>query len=221
MAGIRYVTPPQEHEPRLIEGKNGESFYIKVRGGLSTKESQIASTLLEEDEDAFDMAAELSRTISMAEGLTHVEAYQIIERAVARKKVEMEGDEKERGEKEYGIRLRYSREIKAVRLAWKNAGQRGTEATVTAMIQCRVEVDGRWTIEDTRNLGADVYQQIVELMNEEQSTAKKVAEPPSEDELKKQQQEADQNPESTGPQSSTNSQKPTPAATKEKPSQTK
>jgi hypothetical protein len=228
MAGIRYVTPPKEHEDRLIKGSDGSSFYMKVFGGLITEELQTSALILEEDEDAFDLAAELSEEIGLAEGIAQVEAYAIIEKAMARKPVEQPEDPKESEEekklqkelekKELDIRLKYAKRIKNLRIVWKNAAQRGTEATVTAMIRSRVETDGVWNIEDTRKLNSDAYSQIVQLLNEEQKPFAKPAEPPSEDDLKKQQEAEGQSTESTGQKSSTNSPRPTQAAGVVKPS---
>ena len=221
MAGIRYITPPRQFEDRLIEGKDGSSFYIKVRGGLTTEELQTVSLILEaEDEDAFDIAAELSEEIHLAEGISRQEAYSIIERATFRKPI-LDQDEETKN-KELEIKLKYNEDIRRVRVAWKSASLRETEAAITAMIRCRVETDGEWTIKDTREkLTGDVFSQIADLMNEEQRPYQKPSQPPSEEELKKPQEAEEQNPKSIGSQSSTNSQKPTPANTAGKPLPTK
>lgn len=220
---LPYVTPPAPKEKRTVGNNKTGRLEIEVFGGLTTEESAIIDELLMSQQKAHVVAAQLAKRISDAEviksindkgetvskRLTLVEAYLIVNNSVFGR------DQAEGGEE---ISLKYTAELDELSNLLTSASNKRREAAVTALIRTRLDRP-RWGIKDTRRLPKELTGEIYALIQEEeQASSSDEVNPPTEEELGKQQPESKPETKSTGPKSSTNSPQVTPDSSAEKPS---
>ena len=203
---IKFITPPPAQNKRIIGDEKTGTFEVVVRGGLTTEESDIMSSITADEEDSAVMDAKLAEEIAEAEGISKIEASSIMDRYFA--KTEITGDE-EVVKKERAIKEKYEDKLQKRKYARRKASSLSTKAAVTAMMICRVEGCEDWTLANVKTMDAVHYIQMVRLFYEEQENYIPSQSPMSEEELGKppEAQESEQKP--TGQKSTTNS--PTPS----------
>ena len=220
---LPFITPPAPAEKRIIGNKKVGELEIEVFGGLTTAEMEMIEELASGSKSAHVAAAQLSKKISDAEvvettnekgekskkKLSLVESYLIVNNAMFNKDQAPGGDV---------IALKYSSDIEEIMRILTMTGQRRIVASVTALIRCRLDRPN-WTIEDTRKQPWELIQAIYDLIKEEQASEEEESvNPPTEQELGKQQPEQRKEKEQIGQESSTTSPTPTPIASGVKPS---
>jgi hypothetical protein len=149
---------------------------MPVIGGLTVDESAIISEMLASERSAFVTGAAAADVIAKVEEVSLTEAFQIIEKAVMGRPLDGDADQ---------IRIRHAERIAEVARVYSKAGQANMEATVTALIRCRLKLP-EWTVEETRGLHKALFDAIWELAQEEQATEQMPASPPTEEDLGKQ-----------------------------------
>ncbi len=187
MTTLPFVQSPPSHSTRRLGTPASGILEMPVIGGLTVYESAIISEMLASERSAFVTGAAAADVIAKVEEVSLTEAFQIIEKAVMGRPLEGDADQ---------IRIRHAERISEVARVYSKAGQANMEATVTALIRCRLKVP-EWTVEDTRGLHKALFDAIWELAQEEQAAEQMPASPPTEEDLGKQ-------PLATG-----NSRKPT------------
>lgn len=166
---------------------------MPVLGGLTVGESAVVSELLAAEQSAFVKGAQIADAIAKAEEISISEAFSIIESAISGKALEPEAE---------AIRTRHAAQIEQVARVYASAGQRNMEATVTALIRCRCNLSD-WAVEDTRQMHRALFNAIWALAQEEQEAEAMPNEPPTEEELGKQQPAGGAVAKRTGRRSST------------------
>ena len=99
------------------------------------------------------------------------------------------------------MRLKHSARIEEVARIYTASGQRNMEAGVTALIRCRLNQPD-WSLEDTRGLHRRLFNDIYDLLSEEQEAETSDSAPPTEEELGKQPEATETEKASTGKKSS-------------------
>ena len=120
-------------------------------------ESIVYDELVSERPNAFVEAAKVADAIAVAEKITRVEAFTVIEKAVGG--VELEDDAQ-------SLRLRYAQAINAVIHIFSTSNQYTKEAAVTALIRCRQD-QSEWSVADTRTLHCRLLNDIYALYLDE------------------------------------------------------
>lgn len=216
---IQFVTPPRAREKKIVGNKICGEIEIETYGGLTTDEVDTVSRLTRETTSAYVMAAELSQKIASAELIKEegkeprhpslVEAYNIVTDSI----FGISSTDKDAKE----IALKYARDIEEVANAYAAQEMRRKVATVTAIIQHRL--DPTHTIQDTKKFLIELTDAIYALANSDQADeSKNKANPPSEEDLGKLQEENGKTTQLTGQKSSTNLPATTQASSPAKPS---
>lgn len=187
MTVLPFVQSPAEQTTRRLGTPTSGILEMPVIGGLTVDESAIISELLATQQSAFVTGAGAADVIAKSEEISLTEAFQIIEKAVMGRPLEGAADQ---------IRIRHADRIAEVAKVYAKAGQVNMEATVTALIRCRLNLP-EWSVADTKGLHKALFDAIWELAQEEQTAEAMPSSPPSEEDLGKQ-------PAATGP-----SRKPT------------
>lgn len=166
---------------------------LPVLGGLTTDEDDWIAELTAEHEPLIVQVARTSERIAVEEGISLVEAFDVVQKAVAGTAIEGAAGE---------IRLRQAERIAQVaRMAVTN-GKRDILVAVTALLRGRGNRP-EWTIEDTRALPGAIRRGIYALVEDEQSAEmRRPAEPPTEEELGKSQPDSGKRRGTTGRRSS-------------------
>ena len=191
---LPFITPPAAPTKRRVGNERCGILELEVRGGLTVGESATIAELLAGEQSSFVRGAQIADAIAKEESLSLTEAFQIIESAINGQVLEPEAD---------AIRERHHERIQALAAAYALAGQRNMEATVTGLLRCRCNLPS-WTMEDTRNLDAVLFEEIWQLAQDEQLAEDMPSAPPSEDDLKKPQPVKAKEKAPTGPKSSGN-----------------
>ena len=176
MTTLPFVESPASHSIRRLGTPASGILEMPVIGGLTVDESAIISEMLASERSAFVTGAAAADVIAKVEEVSLTEAFQIIEKAVMGRPLDGDADQ---------IRIRHADRIAEVARVYSKAGQANMEATVTALIRCRLKLP-EWTVEETRGLHKALFDAIWELAQEEQATEQMPASPPTEEDLGKQ-----------------------------------
>lgn len=172
---LQYLQRPQPTTRRIGTPESG-IIELPVLGGLTTDEDDWIAELTAAQEPLIVSVARAAERIAVDEGISLVEAFDVVQRAVAGTPIEGDAG---------AIRLRQAQRIADVaRLAATN-GKRDILIAVTALLRGR---GGRpdWTIEDTQALPGALRRGIYALAEDEQAAEmRRPTEPPTEEELGK------------------------------------
>lgn len=193
MSKLPFVVAPRQQEIRRVGNEISGVLEIPVHGGITVGESAVAAELLATEQSSFVAGARIADAIAKEENISLSEAFHIIESAVGGRELEQKADE---------IRARHAERIEEVARIYTAAGQRNMEATVTALLRCRLQLKD-WSLGDTRTMPRRLFQDIWALVQEEQEAENLESQPATEEELKKPQPEATNAPKRTGKRSST------------------
>ena len=173
---LPFVTPPAPVRLRRIGNARCGVLEIEERGGLSVEEDDAITTLLEGDESAFVEGAKAAELIEQAEeGVSIVEAFSVIKRAIAGEDLEPAAD---------AIRLRHAELVHRVAQVFARTGQRTMDASVTALIQSRLNLPN-WTLEQTRKMDRTLFRGLHRLVLDEQTAEAMPDQPATSEELGK------------------------------------
>jgi len=172
---LPFVVPPAATTLRRVGTSSTGILEIEVRGGLTVAEAAEINSLQANEESSFTKGAQIADAIAKAEGITLVEAFQLIQDAVVGSSLEPRAEE---------LRVKHSALIEEVARVYAAAGERTMRATVTAMIRCRLSQPG-WTMEQTAALPRALFQGLWDLAQEEIAAENNESAPPTEDDLKK------------------------------------
>jgi hypothetical protein len=148
---------------------------IEVRGGLTVGEAAEINRLQADEESSFSKGAQIADAIAIAEGITLVEAFQLIQDVVVGNQLEERAEE---------LRVRHASSIEEVAKVYAAAGDRTMRATVTALIRCRL-AQPDWTMEQTNQLPRALFQGLWDLAQQEIAAEGNESAPPTEEDLKK------------------------------------
>lgn len=193
MSKLPFVVAPRTPELRRVGNEVTGVLEIPVLGGITVGEAAVTADLLANEQQAFVQGARIADAIAKEENITLSEAFHIVEAGAFGKELDSKADE---------IRTRNAERIEQVARIYANAGRRNMEATVTALLRCRLNLPD-WGIEDTRTMHEVLFNGVLELAREEQDAENMTSAPITEEDLKKQPPEATTPPKRTGRKSST------------------
>lgn len=205
MTTLSFLTAPAAPRTRVVGNDDSGRLSFRVLGGLTVHESIVYDELVSERPNAFVEAAKVADAIAVAEKITRVEAFTVIEKAVGGQELEDDAQ---------SLRLRYASEINKVIHIFSTSNQYTKEAAVTALIKCRQELS-EWTVSDTRKLHCRLLNDIYALYLEEVEAEEVPSATVSEEELGKPPLASGPPVKRTGPKSPTVSSTTSPANTTE------
>lgn len=188
MISLPFIQPPKTRELRRVGNDATGVLEIPIMGGLTVGESALISELLAMEQSSFVAGAKIADAIAKEENISLTEAFNLIENSIAGRELEPEADL---------IRLRHADRIEQVAAVYAKAGQRSLEATVTAIIQHRLNLP-QWSMSDTKELPRQLFNELWQLAQEEKDAENQPITPHSEDEIKKQLPEDGNQPKPTG-----------------------
>jgi antitoxin component of MazEF toxin-antitoxin module len=124
-----YSLPPATPGVRRIGNATVGIIEVKVLGGLTLEEDETIAELTDTGSRLVVLAAQKAQAIALAEGISDVEAYRIIEDSVFARTLE---------EAAHRIAIRHAEAIAAVEQAYKDMGTLRRRATVTAILRHRL-----------------------------------------------------------------------------------
>jgi len=190
---LPFVVAPRTPELRRVGNEVTGVLEIPVLGGITVGEAAVVAELLANEQQAFVQGARIADAIAKEENITLSEAFHIVEAGAFGKTLEPTADE---------IRTRHAERIAEITKIYATAGRRNMEATVTALLRCRLNLP-HWSTEDTRTMHEVLFNGVLELAREEQDAENMVSSPITEEDLKKQPPETTTPPKRTGRKSST------------------
>lgn len=193
MSQLPFVVAPRKPEIRRVGNEVVGVLEIPVLGGITVGEAAVIAELLANEQQAFVQGARIADAIAKEENISLSEAFHIVEAGAFGKELEPKADE---------IRIKHSERIEQVARIYASAGRRNMEATVTAMIRCRLNLPD-WSIADTHTLHEDLFNDLLALSREEQSAENLTSAPVTEEAIKKQPPAATRQTKRTGRKSST------------------
>jgi predicted HNH restriction endonuclease len=173
---LPFVQPPAQTTVRRIGTVASGVLEVPVLGGLTVDESATVAELLAMEQSSLVKGAQSADAIAKAEGISLSEAFSIINATI-------QGQPQESGATE--IAARHAELIQDVARVVQAAGQRNMEASVTAILRCRMG-QATWSIADTRKLHRALFSGIWQLVMDEQAAEELQSEPMTEEDLKKQ-----------------------------------
>jgi hypothetical protein len=157
-AQIPFVVKPATHTTKRLGNESTGIIEMPVRGGLLTGEDRLIGEMIAEQGDLQKAEAELCDLIATSEGITLMEARQIILNHT--NKVEQEPAATAVAEK-------HAAEIATYQALTRGYGYLLMDATVTALMVGRLGIKD-WTIENTRSeMSRGLYLAIWEFAQEE------------------------------------------------------
>lgn len=193
MTKLPFVVAPRKPETRRVGDEVSGVLELPVLGGLTVGESAVISELLATEQSSFVTGARIADAIAKEEKITLSEAFHIIESAVSGRELEPQAAE---------IRTKHAARIEEVARVYTTAGQRNMQATVTALLRCRLGLPD-WSLNDTCTMDPILFKGVWDLAQEEQEAEDLRAQPPTEEELKKPQPAPTNATKPTGKKSST------------------
>lgn len=178
MKALPFVVTPAERIKRRIGTEASGVLEFEVRGGLTVAESATISELLANEPSTFVRAAQIADGIAKAEDISLLEAFSVVEKAAY-------GQDLEDGANQ--IRIKHAKAIEEVVHLFAASGQRNMEASVTALVRCRLSM-ADWSMEDTRRMDRVLFNGIWQLIVDEQKAEELEVSKPNEEELGKQRQ---------------------------------
>lgn len=172
---LPFVVPPTAARVRRVGNSRCGVLEIEERGGLMVEEDDLIAELLEGGESAYVESAKAADAIAAAESVSITEAFAIVRRAIFGEELEEDAE---------AIRIRHAPLIQHVAEVYARTGRRTMEASVTAIIRCRMGKP-EWTVEQTRKMDRTLYQGIYQLVLDEQAAERMDDEAPTEESLGK------------------------------------
>lgn len=191
---LPFIQAPAAPRKRIVGNADSGTLELPILGGLTVGEAAIMSDLLVSEQSSFVKGAQIADVIAKEENITLVEAFQLIENAIGGKELEPAAD---------AMRMKHAARIEEVARIYTASGQRNMEAGVTALIRCRLE-QPNWTLDDTRKMSRRLFNDIYEILVEEQASENDNPVPPTEAELGKPPAEPGNENKPTGKKSSGN-----------------
>lgn len=173
---LPFVVPPVAVTKRRIGNESSGIVEVEVRGGLTVAEAALISELQGEDESSFTRGAQIAQAIATAEGISLVEAFQVVQDAVVGRQLEPEAQE---------LRLRHSAEIEQVARIYTASGEKTMRATVIALVRYRLG-QADWGLAETESMPRALFMGLWDFAQEEIAAEASDSAPPTEDDLKKQ-----------------------------------
>ena len=203
MRALPFLTAPAAPSTRIVGNAHSGTLRIPVLGGITVQESAYIDELLASKPNAFVEAAKVADGIAKQEGLTLVEAFTVIERAVGG--VTQEADAEE-------LRIKHAAAIDRVVKVFAASNRHTTEAAVTALLRFRLDLP-EWDPSDTRGLRRRLRDDIYALYRDELEAEDSAPAPVGEEELGKPQRGSGSPRKRTGSKSPTTSSTTSPAST--------
>jgi hypothetical protein len=172
--------PPKQTTHQCGNSQSG-IIEMPVLGGLTIGESALIDSLLIMEQSEFTKASQVADAIAKEESarlgreFSLTEAFQLVRKAVAGQELEPQAEE---------IRIRHAVKIESVARAFADAGIRTMEATVTALVNKRLDLPN-WGLDDTRKMHRVLFNDIWDLAQTEHAAEQMPVNPPTEDDLKK------------------------------------
>jgi hypothetical protein len=210
---LPFIQAPAETVTRRCGNAVSGIIELPVLGGLTIGETALINQLLVMEQSSFVKGAQIADAIAKEESVrlkrefSLTEAFQIVENAVAGRLLEPEAQE---------IRTRHAAKIEEVARVFAASGLMNMQATVTALLNQRMNLPS-WCMEDTLKLHRALFDDIWDLAQEEQQAEDMPSNPPTEEELKKPQPEAQTGIKRRGKRSSMTLPTATPANSTEPP----
>jgi hypothetical protein len=205
---LPFVTAPAPRTTRRVGNSHSGTLELEVRGGLTVGEAATISELVAEEQMAFVRGAQIADAIATEEGISILEAFDLVEKALTGAELE---------EAAQALRIKHAERIAEVGRLYAASGQRRHEASVTALIRSRCSLP-QWSLDDTSSLDKALFNDILRLVEDETAAEGRTAEAPTESELKKQPQEPGSPRKRTGAKSPSTSSTASPASSTEAPS---
>lgn len=202
MPSLPFVQAPKKHPPRRVGNENSGILELPVYGGLTVGEVSTISELLAEEQTAFVKGAQIADAIATEEGISLMEAFNLIENAVSGVELEPAAEL---------LRIKHAGRIAEVARVYAASGQRHQEASVTAILRNRLGLPD-WDLADTQKLDSALFANVWQLVQDEQAAEGRENEPPSEADLKKQPPEPGTPSKRTGRRSASSCSTDTPAS---------
>jgi len=190
---LPFVVAPRKPEIRRVGNPASGILEVPVLGGITVAEAAVASELLAMEQSSFAAGARLADAIAKEENISISEAFHIIESAVFGNQLEDSAD---------AVRLRHIGRIEEIARIYTSSGQRNMEATVTALLRCRLELKD-WSLADTLTMHRSLFDELWALVQEEQKAEDLTSSPVTEEDLKKPQPAPSTPAKRTGRKSST------------------
>jgi hypothetical protein len=189
---LPFLQAPAAPRKRVVGNNESGTLELPVLGGLTVGESAVIADLLAGEQSSFVKGAQIADAIAKEEHITLLEAFQLIENAIGGKELEPAAET---------MRLKHAARIEEVARIYTASGQRNMEASVTALVRCRLQLPD-WSLEDTRGLHRRLFNDIYDVLLDEQAAENDTAAPPTEEELGKPPAEPGAAKPSTGKKSS-------------------
>ena len=175
MPTLPFIKAPKQYPPRQVGNDNTGILEIPIYGGVTVGEAAVISDLLTSEQSAFVRGAQIADAIATEESISLLEAFTMIENAISGVTLEPAAEQ---------LRIKHAERIAEVARVYAASGQRHQNASVTAMLQCRLNLPS-WTAADTSKLDTTLFAELWELVQDEQNAEGRVATPTTEAELKK------------------------------------
>ena len=173
---LPFVVQPAAKKTVRIGNASTGILEVEVCGGLTVAESAEITALQASDESSFAKGAQIAEAIATAEGITLVEAFQLIQDSVLGGQLEPAVE---------ALRVKHAAKIEEVARVYAAAGEQTMRATVTAIVRCRLG-QADWTMEQTAQMPRALFQGLWELAQEEIASEGSESSLPTEETLKKQ-----------------------------------
>ena len=158
-----YKQPPAAPQTRLIGNERVGIIEVPVLGGLTIEEDETIAELTDKGSDVLVLASQKAQAIELAEKITLLEAYRILEDAVYAKPQE---------EAARVIALRHAEAVAAVRTALTESSTLRRRAIVTAILRHRLGEQ-----EIPAGFPRVLFDGLAALADEEQAAEKLPAQP--------------------------------------------
>ena len=172
---LPFLHKPAEPKVKLCGNEASGVLEFPIYGGLTVGESHTIEQMTVTDQPKLVKAAQFSEVVAKRAGITRTEAYDLVQRAVGMQEL---------SEDEEKIMSAYEKEINEQRLFFHGLNVRSNNAQVIALVRCRLGLPD-WN--DLANMHKALYDDILELAEEEIAAENMpAATPPTEEELGKQ-----------------------------------
>lgn len=172
---LPFVQQPTPTTSRQIGTAASGIIEVPVLGGLTVDESATIAELLAMEQSSLVRGAQAADAIAKAEEISLSEAFSIINATIQGQLQEPAATE---------IAAKHAELIQEVARVVQATGQRHMEASVTAILRCRLG-QAAWGISDTRKLHRALFNGLWQLVMDEQAAEELQSEPMTEEELKK------------------------------------
>jgi len=139
MIPIPFAQAPAAASVRRIGNDASGVIEMPVRGFLTTAEDELISELRRDEPSALVKDAEIADVIATEEGITQLEAYNLLTKAMADDELEPDGK---------AVMLRHAAKVEECRKVRAAAGKVIMAATVTALMRYRLQLPS-WGLADT------------------------------------------------------------------------